>query len=149
MGLNISSTANWGVSDPSTMTFNEQGAMARMSSPTFDAINSDLNGAGTYGFIDSIDYHDGAVYHMRMEVDVEFNEFNLYGTREGETEEFVIGEFYGFRRGSDTVDYLSIWQSLNNLNDDGTVAQPDHPYVIIDNIVLTGDFTSVDSWSLF
>jgi hypothetical protein len=117
------------------------------------ARGGDLAGGGSYLAWEEVIYNDGALIHMRAEIDTENEEFSAWAQRDGE-EERQVADTYLFRRGIvDGLDTLTIWQNGNVAEEENAAlidAGTGLPQVIIDNIVIEGDFptTSVKHWSL-
>jgi len=159
VGLCISDADNFSLGDNPAMTWPEQGAMARMSeqiddqTAILDARDGDLAGGGDYLAWEEVIYNDGALIHMRMEIDTENETFSAWAQKEGEEEAQIANE-YLFRRGIvDGLDSLTLWQNANVEDPENVAlieAGEELPRVIIDNIVIEGDFptTTVKHWSL-
>ncbi len=147
VGMNISDSVNYNLDGNPDLTWNEQGAMTRMqeSNPIIDVRNGDWEGGGSYAADQEITYTDGSLFHMRMVVHIRDLTLDVYVQKEGESDEVMIAEGYGFRRipsvETDGVNCLAIWLDGNT---DGTSA-------MIDNILIYGDDgpTNVNNWSIY
>jgi len=140
-GFCISDSENFKISGADTNpTFNEQGAMVRMTQDTtngtgvIDVRNGDGKGGGSYAVTNPVLYLDGKKISMRMEIDIAALTLDVYATREGETE-VQIASGYGLRRNPTAatggLNCLTIWEDV-------TAATSVGNQCIIDNIRITG-----------
>ncbi|MEN8120617.1 MAG: hypothetical protein ABFS35_09735 [Bacteroidota bacterium] len=76
----------------------------------------DARNAGAYEYIDDIPYTAGTNYHVRMEVDMATNTYDVFVTPEGGSEQTLATD-YGFRKPSTSINYWAIiygdWEPVN------------------------------------
>lgn len=149
-GFCISDTGNFAISGDTEPTFNEQGAMVRMTNDTtngtgvIDVRDGDWSGGGSYKVVTPVLYQDGKKISMRSEIDIKAWTFSVFAKREGE-QEVQIADGYGFRRlptaETDGLNCIAIWEDLASAEDVGGQCT-------IDNIVIAGP-ASLSDWALF
>jgi hypothetical protein len=146
VGICLSDSVNFELIDGNPVpTYNEQGTMIRTySAGMIDVRNGDWSGGGTYEALAELNYQDGKNIHIRMEINPVEWIFDAYFQKEGETEETMIADDYGYRRlptvDTDGINALVIW--------DNSVDTTLGSSMIIDNFVVYGP-TSVSDWALF
>ena len=125
--------------------FDELSAITRMGD-LVDARNGDglFEGGGSWDSTNGIEYRDGVLVHMKMVVDIVNGTFDIFATREGETEWQVADDFYirrGFSAKTGGANTITMW--LNG-------GDPE-TYMTVDNILIVGPepYTPVDIWSLY
>ncbi len=139
VGINLSDTANYSpdISEGSLSVWGRQTTSVRMAQSGI----MDVRCGDTYSALESFDYRDGSLIHMRYIVNLDEKSFDVYAQKEGE-DEVALGIGCGFRRDVlEGIDHLSIWES-------GSETTECH----IDNIVLTastGEPSSAKNWDLF
>lgn len=138
-GFVLSDSVNFNIDgDGGTIDFNENGAMTRMTDGTgmLNAVNSDGKGAGTYTNL-NIDYRDGRVIPMKMVVDLDNLNFDLW------VEGVQVADNFGLRRNPQNgLDTLVLWNG-------GTAVHAVDEGMVMDNIVISGGVTSVQNWFLY
>ncbi|MBD3265889.1 hypothetical protein GF373_04405, partial [bacterium] len=109
VGFCLSDFDNFALGDNPETTWNEQGGMARMGvGGVLDARFGDLEGGGDYFKDADVVYSDGALIHMRMEIDGSSDEYSVYAQRDGEDEIQIADAFFLRRAFVDGIDTLSI-----------------------------------------
>ncbi len=137
-GFVISDSSNFDLDgDGGAIDFNENGAMVRMTNNTgmLNAVNSDGAGAGTYDDI-GVDYRDGRVIPMRIEVDLDNLNYDVYA------EGVQVADDFGLRRNPQQgLDTLVLWNSGDAVHDG----------MILDNIVISGPggSSTAQNWDLY
>lgn len=149
-GFCLSDTGNFGLDGNADPTFNEQGAMTRMTNDTtngtgvIDVRDGDWSGGGSYKVSKAVLYQDGKKISMRAEIDASSYYFDVFAKREGE-QEVQIADDWGFRRlptaETNGLNCVSIWEDLADAASVGNQC-------IIDNIVIAGP-APVSDWALF
>lgn len=146
VGICLSDNRNFELVDGNPVpNYNEQGTMIRMyQAGAVDVRDGDWEGGGTYAAMAELKYQDGKRFHIRMEVDAKKWEYDVYFKFEGDTQETMIADNYGYRRlptvETDGLNCLVIW--------DNVVAGTLGSSVILDNFIIYGP-TSVSDWSIF
>ncbi len=149
-GINFSDSDNFTLDGNADLTWNEQGAMIRMTHDTvngtgvIDVRDGDWDGGGGYAVTNEVHYQDGVKIFMRAEIDIKAWTYDVFAQREGE-DEIQIAEGYGFRRlpsaETDGLNCIAFWEDVSDDTFTGNQC-------IIDNIVVFGP-TSVSNWSLY
>ncbi len=148
VGICLSDSLNFELIDGNPVpNYNEQGTMIRTyAEGLIDVRDGDWAGGGEYKALAELNYQDGKNIHIRMEINPVEWIFDVYFQKEGDAEETMIAEEYGYRRlpteETDGINALVIW--------DNAVAGTLGNTMIIDNFLVYGpETTSVSDWSLF
>jgi hypothetical protein len=140
LGFAISDKANQLLNDDPFAEWSEQGSMTRMAD-AIDARKGDYVGGGSWTADEAVPYRDGVKVYMRMVLDLEMYDFNLYAQREGE-DEILVAEFFPMRRmpseETDGVNCLTMWCHGGD----------PETSVVLDNILIVGP-TAVSDWALY
>ena len=149
VGVSISDTVNFTLDGNTTPTYNEQGAMIRFAgSGILDVRDGDGNGGGSFTKLVDIAYNDGVKLYIREVIDALANLVTVYVQKEGEVDETLVAEDYGFRRTTSAeTDGLNCITIFDN-NSDASIPGVG---IIFDNFLLYGGEgpTSVSEWSVF
>lgn len=143
----LSDSNNFNLDGNPVPTWNEQGAMIRLNpSGNIDVRNGNWDGTGDISAFEDFSYLDGRTVTIRAEIDVTEEWINaVWASYEGETDEVLLAEFYGFRRSTSNgqIDTIVIAENGSDGSADGLT-------VIIDNIEVFGSEgpTNVKHWSL-
>ncbi len=149
-GINFSDSANFNLDSNPDLTWNEQGAMIRMTHDlangegVIDVRDGDWDGGGSYSITNEVKYQDGVKIFMRAEINIQDWIYTVYAQREGE-QEIEIARDFGFRRlpsaENEGLNCLALWEDVSDATFEGNQC-------IIDNIVVFGP-TSISNWSLY
>lgn len=124
--------------------YNEQGMMVRFyTGGVVEARDGDWAGGGTYGALREVRYQDGKLLKVRVVIDASAWTFDVYITKEGESE-ILLADDYGFRQAPSEetggLNCIVIW-------DNGTADMTGNGCTI-DNLTLFGP-APVPHWSLY
>lgn len=146
IGVCLSDTENFNLDGNAVPTYNEQGGMIRFAdNGLIDVRNGDGVGGGSFTKLADVPYNDGEVFYVRAVVDAYLWNITVFVRKQGQTEETMIAEEYGFRRNNspvtEGVNALVIFDNNSDRSLPGIG-------LILDNFVLFGS-TPVNEWSLF
>lgn len=149
IGVSFSDTENFKIDGNTTPTYNEQGAMVRFAgNGILDVRNGDGAGGGSFTKLVDFAYNDGVKFYIRAVIDAFANLVTVYVHKEGETEEILIAEDYGFRRATSTVTNGLNCMTIFDNNSDSSKAGVG---IIFDNFKVYGPdgLTPVSEWSIY
>ncbi len=151
IGVSFSDTVNFGINGDELPTYNEQGAMIRFAGNGIDMRNGDGAGGGSFTKLVETPYVDGVKFYLRAEIDPSIDKFSVWVRKEGQTEETMIAENYGFRRATSAETNGVNCMTIFDNNSDGSIAGVG---IIFDNFVFYGPDgptggTAVSEWALY
>ncbi len=87
-GFAVYDSENFDLVGDLSITWEELSVSTRLSEgkEVLDAYNGNLFGKGSYDALTPFDYTDGKIIHIRAIIDVAANTYDLFATKEGETE---------------------------------------------------------------
>lgn len=146
----VSDSGNFNIdNDGGIPDFNEQGAMIRLApAGIIDIRNGDWGGGGPIEAFEDFNFLDGERFFVRAEIDVAEEWISsVWARKEGDTEEVLLAEDFGFRRStSAATGGLNILAIVENGSDGSAVGMT----MNLDNIEIYGPqgSTQVANWSI-